>query len=121
MNEDRTREQRTPAGTEPGWMPPGVTGESTSSPSPAAPTKAECSEALLRVFEFLDGELGPDDCAKIQAHLDECAPCLQEYDLDTTLKAIVKRSCGSEQAPDVLRSTIMSRISLTVVELEQGR
>ena len=37
----------------------------------------DCSEALLRVYEYLDGELGPDDCAQIQAHLDECGPCLQ--------------------------------------------
>ncbi len=113
--------QRTAAQTDSGWMPPGVTTDSTSASAPTTPSKAECSEALLRVYEFLDGELGPDDCSKIQAHLDECAPCLQEYDLDTTLKAIVKRSCGSEQAPEVLRATIMSRISLTVVELEQGR
>lgn len=80
----------------------------------------ECSEALLRVYEFLDGELGPDECAKIQAHLDECGPCLKEYDLDTTLKALIKRSCGCESAPDTLRLTIMSRISMTVVSVPRG-
>ncbi len=80
---------------------------------------AECSEALLRVYEFLDGELGPDDVAKIQAHLDECGPCLKEYDLDTTLKALIKRSCRSESAPDTLRMTIMSRISMTVVSVDR--
>ncbi len=81
--------------------------------------RTDCSEALLRVYEYLDGELGPEDCAKIQAHLDECGPCLKEYDLDTTLKALIKRSCGREEAPDSLRTTIMSRISMTVITVER--
>lgn len=80
----------------------------------------DCSEALLRAYEYLDGELGPEDCAKIQAHLDECGPCLREYNLDTTLKALIKRSCGCESAPDSLRTTIMSRISMTVIRIEGG-
>ncbi len=83
-----------------------------------AASRTDCSEALLRAYEFLDGELGPDDCAKIQAHLEECRPCLKEYDLDTTLKALIKRSCGSEPAPDALRTTIMTRISMTVIRIE---
>ena len=80
----------------------------------------DCSEALLRAYEYLDGELGAEECAKIQAHLDECGPCLREYDLDTTLKALIKRSCGCESAPDSLRTTIMTRISMTVIRIEGG-
>ncbi len=94
--------------------------EAVAAHSAAQDRLTECSEALLRVYEFLDGELGPDECAKIQAHLDACGPCLKEYDLDTTLKALIKRSCGSESAPDTLRLTIMSRISMTVVSLPSG-
>ncbi len=33
------------------------------------------------------------------AHLDECGPCLKEYDLDTTLKALIKRSCSASGRP----------------------
>jgi len=91
------------------------TGEGRQQAGGSTASVTDCSEALLRVYEYLDGELGPDDCAKIQAHLDECGPCLREYDLDTTLKALVKRSCGCEQAPDALRTTIMTRISMTVI------
>lgn len=78
----------------------------------------DCSEALLRVYEFLDGELGPDEYAKIRAHLDECHECLRQYDLDTTLKTLIKRSCRREPAPEALRTTIMARISMTVITLE---
>ena len=42
----------------------------------------DCSEVLDRVYEYLDNEMGELDCAKIKQHLEECGPCLAEYDLD---------------------------------------
>lgn len=78
----------------------------------AAGTGSDCSEALLRVYEYLDGEMSADDCVKIQAHLDECGACLKQYNLDQALKAIVKRSCSSEAAPVELRTTILRQITM---------
>jgi mycothiol system anti-sigma-R factor len=89
-------------------------------PAGSAPAMSltDCSETVLRIFEFLDGEMGPADCARIQAHLDECGACLREYQLDQALKLVVKRSCGAEPAPVALRTTILQR--LTMVHLEIG-
>ena len=96
--------------------------DDASSPRPSprsAPARSltDCSETVLRIFEFLDGEMGPDDCARIQAHLDECGPCLREYQLDQALKMVVKRSCGCEPAPSALRTTILERITTVHLEL----
>ena len=44
-------------------------------------------------------------------HLDECGPCLSQYDLDLVLKALVRRSCACECAPEELRTRIMVRIT----------
>ena len=71
----------------------------------------DCSEVLHRVYEYLDGEMTADDTEKIKLHLDECGPCLKEYDLDQALKALVKRSCECEEAPVELRSQIVARIT----------
>ena len=60
----------------------------------------DCSEVLQRVYEYLDGEMGPDDRSHIRQHLEECGPCLREYDLDQMLKALVRRSCAGEAAPE---------------------
>jgi len=79
----------------------------------------DCSEALLRVYEFIDGEMGPDDCVKIQAHLDACGNCLKQYNVDQALKAMVKRSCACEEAPVELRTTILRR--LTMIRIESSR
>ena len=59
----------------------------------------DCSDVLERVFFFLDNELDQADCSEIQQHLDECGPCLQQYDLERTVKSLVARSC-SEGARD---------------------
>jgi len=79
----------------------------------------DCSEVLHRVYEYLDGEMTPDDTRKIRHHLDACGPCLQEYDLDQALKALVKRSCACEEAPVELRTQIMARITTIRYEISE--
>jgi len=76
------------------------------------PDDPDCAAVLDRVYEYLDGELGPGDLDRIREHLDDCGPCLQQYDLDVALKALVRRSCGCEAAPIELRQRIM----VTIVE-----
>jgi mycothiol system anti-sigma-R factor len=77
--------------------------------------EADCSEALHRVFEYLDGEMEPADQGKIAAHLAHCVECLRQYDVDTMVKAMVKRSCAPEPAPARLRMMVVQ--SITSVEI----
>ena len=79
----------------------------------------DCSEVLHRVYEYLDGEMTATDTQKIRHHLDECAPCLKEYDLDLVVKALVKRSCECEEAPVALRTQIMTRITTIRYEISE--
>lgn len=76
---------------------------------------AECNDYVLRIFEYLDNELDDEGRARLKAHLDECPPCVDEYQLDALLKALVRRSCACEQAPDTLRAQILTRISTVQV------
>jgi anti-sigma factor (TIGR02949 family) len=78
----------------------------------------DCSRARLQLYEYLDGEMGQDDCARIREHLASCGQCLQEYDLDQMLKAVVRRSCGCEVAPTELRTQIMARITTIRMTVE---
>jgi mycothiol system anti-sigma-R factor len=83
------------------------------------PHETKCSEVLARVYEYLDGEMGEHDAAKIHQHLEECRPCLSQYDIDLALKALLRRSCACESAPEELRTRIMVRI--TEVRAQYGR
>ena len=75
----------------------------------AEPSEMDCSHALSRMFVFIDNELDRADCAEIQAHLEECGPCLAKYNLERTVKSLVARSC-SEVAPDSLRQRVLLHI-----------
>lgn len=75
----------------------------------------DCSEILGRMFFFLDNELDQAGCAEIQQHLDDCAPCLSQYEIERTVKAIVARSCA-ENAPDYLRQKV--RVSIQQISLQ---
>jgi mycothiol system anti-sigma-R factor len=70
----------------------------------------QCADYLERIVYFLDNELDEADCSAVQHHLDECGPCLEKYDLQRTVKAVVHRSCSSELAPSELRQRVMVQI-----------
>jgi mycothiol system anti-sigma-R factor len=82
------------------------------------PHDKDCSEVLERVFAFIDNELPTADFSEIQHHLDECGPCLQKYDLERTVKSLIRRSC-SEQAPMGLRDKVLLRIREVQVEIDE--
>ena len=96
--------------------PPSSANGSSGHAAPARAGVTDCSETLLRIFEFLDGEMSSDDCRRMQAHLDECGPCLREYHVDQALKMVVKRSCNAEKAPVELRTTILRRLTMVRID-----
>jgi mycothiol system anti-sigma-R factor len=73
------------------------------------PHALDCREALAHLYEYLDGEVGADDHARIAEHLDECGPCLQEFDVERIVKALVARSC-CQVAPSALRAKVLAQI-----------
>jgi mycothiol system anti-sigma-R factor len=78
----------------------------------------DCSEILQRVYVFIDNELEDASGDEIRQHLEECAPCLDQYDLERCVKKLVHRSCGGDRAPESLREKVLLRI--TEVRLEIG-
>ncbi|MHA7175593.1 mycothiol system anti-sigma-R factor [Arthrobacter sp. Sr24] len=66
-------------------------------------------QRIVRIYEYLDGALSRDDLGEIKAHLDDCADCTQEYDLECVIRSVVKRSC-KEAAPETLKEAILARL-----------
>lgn len=85
---------------------------------PADPSPADCADYLERIVYFLDNELDEGDCSAVRLHLDSCNPCLEKYDLQRTVKAVVARSCA-ESAPDELRQRVMLRIREVQVQIRE--
>ena len=80
-----------------------------SLPGEAEHEPADCADVLASLDLFLDAEIDQASDAEIRRHLDQCAPCLSEYDLERVVKALVARSCR-EQAPQPLRDRVMLSI-----------
>lgn len=68
-----------------------------------------CADYLDQIVYFLDNELDEADVVAVRLHLDACSPCLERYDLQRTVKALVARSC-SEPAPEALRQRVLLSI-----------
>lgn len=73
--------------------------------------EVDCNEALARLFEFIDAEIGEVEGDQIRRHLADCEPCLTEYDIADHLKKLVRRSC-LESAPDELHVRIRQQLTV---------
>ncbi len=80
---------------------------------------SDCADYLERIVYFLDNELDDADCAAVRVHLDTCNPCLEKYDLQRTVKAVVARSC-SESAPAELRERVRVRLQQVQIEIREA-
>lgn len=82
--------------------------------------EVDCQDILRRTCEFIDNELADADSQEIQAHLDECAPCLHVVALERLVKSLVARSCV-ERAPVELRQRVVFEIRQVELNLHHGR
>jgi len=77
----------------------------------------DCRELLTRLPAYLDGEMDTAEAAEFRAHLQACAPCMDEHDIDHAVKALVGRCCGGETASEQLRAKVLTRITTLRVEI----
>ncbi|HXH23712.1 MAG TPA: mycothiol system anti-sigma-R factor [Vicinamibacterales bacterium] len=65
----------------------------------------DCEEALRRLFDYLDAELGSEPRRELEQHLERCRTCFSRLEFERRLKAHV-RQLGTEQVPAQLRARI---------------
>jgi anti-sigma factor (TIGR02949 family) len=71
----------------------------------------DCDHAILRVYEYLDGELTAWKRRAITRHLDECPPCAQGFTFEIEVRRVVASKCR-EEAPRELRSKIAEALGI---------
>lgn len=65
-----------------------------------------CQEALEKLWQYLDRELDGESSTQLQRHLQECRECFSKAEFERRLRALLRRSCGGEQAPPELRERL---------------
>jgi anti-sigma factor (TIGR02949 family) len=71
-----------------------------------------CERALQQMYEFLDNEIDTASGDAIRRHLAECEPCLDRFDFEQAVKAVVRRCCSEEHAPEHLRARIVTQLTV---------
>jgi mycothiol system anti-sigma-R factor len=70
-------------------------------------SEINCQAALERLYEYLDGELSPDDARSVHHHLELCASCYPEVRLTTEFREALQRAAnGQPCCPEGLRERI---------------
>jgi len=78
-------------------------------PGCAEADRLSCSEALVRVQEFLDGELGDVPAEQVRRHFEVCESCYPHLCFERAFLDAVKR-CGGATAPAELRAKIAALV-----------
>lgn len=74
-------------------------------------TTMECREIFARLSEYLDGELPPDVCEQMAAHIGDCPPCVEFVEsLKKTVGLCKGMKVGVEAAPRALPEDLKARL-----------
>ncbi len=68
-----------------------------------------CDDALSDLYSFIDGELDEQKRASIEAHLNNCSPCLEAFDFESDLRKVIASRCR-DRVPEDLRIRIMGAL-----------
>ena len=66
----------------------------------------ECHEIFAQLSEYVDGELDPDLCERLETHMDDCPPCQAFLE---SLRRTVKltRELRTQELPDELKQELV--------------
>ncbi|MCU1495670.1 MAG: anti-sigma factor [Acidimicrobiaceae bacterium] len=71
--------------------------------------EADCEETVHRLYNYLDGELTEERRLAIQAHLDDCGPCVDVMGFEAELRRVIADRC-KDRVPEQLKERISQAI-----------
>jgi anti-sigma factor (TIGR02949 family) len=73
-------------------------------------SEGHCREALERLDDYLDRDLTPHETSALEAHLQLCDHCTEEYGLRSAAQDVLRCKLLGEKCPDALRAFISARL-----------
>ncbi len=74
------------------------------------PDRYSCREVFLRLDDYVDRELPPEEVARVREHVESCALCLEEYTFEASLLAELRPKLARVAAP----SDLLDRVTLAI-------
>jgi mycothiol system anti-sigma-R factor len=75
---------------------------------PYSSGKPSCMEMLQAI---IDGDASPEQHVQFKEHMDMCMPCYKKYNLEMTIKELLKSKCCGSGAPPELIDRIKNHIN----------
>lgn len=72
-----------------------------------------CQRCLELLQLITDGEASPDEEKEFRNHINECLPCYESYNLEQSIKELLKTKLEQKQVPDDLIESIKQKIRYT--------
>lgn len=69
-----------------------------------------CAESFKRLDDYLDRELSPEETARVAEHLEVCARCAGEFEIERDVLDEIRKKLGRIKAPPGLLARISQRL-----------
>jgi anti-sigma factor RsiW len=66
-----------------------------------------CSETLLRLDDYLDRSLWPEEIGLVEAHLQDCIACAAQFRFETTLVTAIRDRLRRIALPPALLENVL--------------
>ena len=73
-------------------------------------SEAGCKEVLEHLYQFLDSEMGDEDCSTIRQHLEICGSCKDRARFEAKVKEIVHTKCCGDEVPEGFIDRLRARM-----------
>lgn len=71
----------------------------------------DCMKVLDMLDRILDEEANPAERQKFTDHIEKCMPCYEKYNLDKSMKELLRVRCNHSKVPAGLVDSIRLQIS----------
>lgn len=72
--------------------------------------EVDCSAALAKLFDFLDGELDESLETKLKAHVANCKHCFEVAEFERRFLEVLQAARDEEKCPRALRERILGTL-----------
>jgi len=72
---------------------------------------SECKECMHALHLLIDGEASNHQKQFLEKHLEECMPCFERYNLDKSVKEILKTKIEKKPVPSALIANIKDKLN----------
>lgn len=69
-----------------------------------------CKDCLCRLNSVLDGEATEEEMIYLQEHIDQCSPCYNHYNIEKSVKEVIKHKLEQKPVPANLIESIRGNI-----------